>query len=182
MIHGAYARIQYLQAHLSHEMRSGRQLTLSPKSTHHPRCVFFVSLLFVLAWPSVPIIDNRYCFCASSRTTYPAAWHSFRFAHTNMIRARVGTLHMTPPWLLYQLFQANFIFVPLAKVLDMILKHLACDGQAFVASKRFYFGTGGSTKHFRDRAAADGRLICVNEVVIDTGKGNIREVLRVSWR
>lgn len=63
----------------------------------------------------------------------------------------------------------------------MILKHLAWEGQALVASKRFYFGTGGSTQYFRDRAAADGRLVCANAAVIDTGKGNIREVLRVSW-
>lgn len=64
----------------------------------------------------------------------------------------------------------------------MVLKHLAPDGHALVASKRFYFGTGGSTQYFRDLVAAEGRLICADAVVIDTGKGNIREVLRVSWR
>lgn len=68
------------------------------------------------------------------------------------------------------------------KVLDMVLKHLAPGGQALVASKRFYFGTGGSTQYFRDLVAADGRLLCADAVVVDTGKGNIREVLRVSWR
>ena len=64
----------------------------------------------------------------------------------------------------------------------MVLKHLAPCGQALVASKRFYFGTGGSTQYFRDLIAADGRLVCADAVVVDTGKGNIREVLRVSWR
>lgn len=63
----------------------------------------------------------------------------------------------------------------------MVLKHLAPGGQALVASKRFYFGTGGSTQHFRDAAAATGRLLCSDAAVIDTGKGNIREVLRVTW-
>ncbi|CAM9702137.1 unnamed protein product [Scytosiphon promiscuus] len=67
------------------------------------------------------------------------------------------------------------------KVLSMVLKHLAPGGQALVASKRFYFGTGGSTKHFRDEVAATRRLVCSNAVVVDTGKGNIREILRVSW-
>lgn len=64
----------------------------------------------------------------------------------------------------------------------MIVGHLAAGGLALVASKRFYFGTGGSTQHFRQLVAADGRLVCADAVVIDTGKGNIREVLRVSWR
>lgn len=64
----------------------------------------------------------------------------------------------------------------------MVSKHLAPDGQALLASKRFYFGTGGSTQYLRDLVAADGRLVCADAVVIDTGKGNIREVLRISWR
>ncbi|CAM9791234.1 unnamed protein product [Pylaiella littoralis] len=68
------------------------------------------------------------------------------------------------------------------KVLGMVLKHLSPGGQALVASKRFYFGTGGSTQYFRDKAAATGRLVCLDTGVIDTGKGNIREILRVSWR
>lgn len=64
----------------------------------------------------------------------------------------------------------------------MVLRHLAPGGQALVASKRFYFGTGGSTQHFRGAAAASGRLVCTDLVVVDTGKGNIREVLRVTWK
>eukprot|EP00752_Nemacystus_decipiens_P002997 g2780.t1 len=68
------------------------------------------------------------------------------------------------------------------KVLGMVLRHLAPGGRALVASKRFYFGTGGSTQHFRDAAAATGRLLCSDATVVDTGKGNIREVLRVTWR
>lgn len=64
----------------------------------------------------------------------------------------------------------------------MILQHLALTGQALVASKRFYFGTGGSTQHFRELVATDGRLVCADVHVVDTGKGNIREILKVSWR
>ncbi|CAM9632514.1 unnamed protein product [Ectocarpus sp. 8 AP-2014] len=76
------------------------------------------------------------------------------------------------------------------KVLDMVARHLAPGGQALVASKRFYFGTGGSTQYFREvidarrcsvAAEASRRLVCSDAAVIDTGKGNIREVLRVSW-
>ncbi|CAB1097197.1 unnamed protein product [Ectocarpus sp. CCAP 1310/34] len=76
------------------------------------------------------------------------------------------------------------------KVLDMVGRHLAPGGQALVASKRFYFGTGGSTQYFREAIAArcnsaaveaSRRLVCSDAAVIDTGKGNIREVLRVSW-
>lgn len=68
------------------------------------------------------------------------------------------------------------------QVLGMILRHLARDGLALVASKRFYFGTGGSTQYFRQQAALDGRLACVDVAVVNTGRGNIREVMRVSWR
>lgn len=64
----------------------------------------------------------------------------------------------------------------------MVLRHLAPGGHALVASKRFYFGTGGSTQHFRDAATATGRLLCSDAAVVDTGSGNIREVLRVTWR
>lgn len=48
----------------------------------------------------------------------------------------------------------------------------------FGARRDFFF----STQYFRDTAAAAGRLVCVDAGVIDTGKGNIREILRVSWR
>lgn len=64
----------------------------------------------------------------------------------------------------------------------MILRHLAVGGEALVASKRFYFGTGGSTLHFRELVEADGRLACADAAVVDTGKGNIREILRVRWK
>ncbi|CAM9145356.1 unnamed protein product [Choristocarpus tenellus] len=67
------------------------------------------------------------------------------------------------------------------KVLDMILRHLAPEGRAIVASKRFYFGTGGSTAHFRAQVAAEGRLCCRDVKVFDTGRGNIREVMEVTW-
>lgn len=72
----------------------------------------------------------------------------------------------------------------------MVARHLAPGGQALVASKRFYFGTGGSTQYFREAIAArrcsaaaeaSRRLVCSDAAVTDTGKGNIREVLRVSW-
>lgn len=64
----------------------------------------------------------------------------------------------------------------------MILRHLSVGGHALVASKRFYFGTGGSTQHFRGLVEADGRLLVENASVLDTGKGNIREILRLSWK
>ncbi|CAN0209859.1 unnamed protein product [Ascophyllum nodosum] len=67
------------------------------------------------------------------------------------------------------------------KIIEMILRHLGRDGHALVASKRFYFGTGGSTQYFREQATLDGRLACVDVSILNDGKSNIREVLRVSW-
>lgn len=53
-----------------------------------------------------------------------------------------------------------------------------------VASKRFYFGTGGSAAYFRqccDELKSDGRYTLLVEVVevIDDGKSNIREIMSV---
>ena len=67
------------------------------------------------------------------------------------------------------------------QIIEMILRHLGRDGHALVASKRFYFGTGGSTQYFREQATLDGRLACVDVSILNDGKSNIREVLRVSW-
>ncbi|CAM9221117.1 unnamed protein product [Discosporangium mesarthrocarpum] len=82
---------------------------------------------------------------------------------------------------LYTTSVAEKIHEPCLQVLSMILRHLAPRGLAIVASKRFYFGTGGSTAHFRGLAAADGRLRCEDVSTSDTGQGNIREVIEVQW-
>ena len=49
---------------------------------------------------------------------------------------------------------------------------------ALVASKRFYFGTGGSASCFRREAEALGLHVSVKDI-IDDGRSNIREVMEV---
>jgi hypothetical protein len=60
-----------------------------------------------------------------------------------------------------------------------ILNHTLSDtGRAWIAAKRFYFGTGGSTHAFTVAAKACG-LQVVTERVFEDGVSNIRDVLRV---
>ncbi|CAM9398275.1 unnamed protein product [Chrysoparadoxa australica] len=68
-----------------------------------------------------------------------------------------------------------------AKVYWMIHRHLSANGEALVASKRYYFGCGGGCMAFRDLCTTGGVLSCETVRVIDTGRDNIREILRVTW-
>ncbi|CAM9904513.1 unnamed protein product [Heterosigma akashiwo] len=90
----------------------------------------------------------------------------------------------------------------------MVRTHLSWpDGRALIASKRYYFGTGGSTQHFIDLVEAGNRenantaiqeealceissgcdqqqqrfLECKQVWSCDDGRSNIREILQVSW-
>ena len=85
---------------------------------------------------------------------------------------------------------------------ELLFRHLADDGVAFVATKRYYFGVGGGTESFCEAihrcnqqhstesiAAAEttpqqsqGPLPLVTETVqvLDNGRGNIREILKVN--
>lgn len=62
-------------------------------------------------------------------------------------------------------------------------QHLSDTGNAFVATKRFYFGVGGGTDAFRATINETFPLLDVQVVQsLDTGTGNIREILRVRKR
>jgi hypothetical protein len=75
----------------------------------------------------------------------------------------------------------------------LVSRHLSSRGAALVATKRYYFGVGGGTQAFLDEVAAidnndgDGRssrkrLLVETVRVLDNGRGNIREILQVTWQ
>ena len=53
--------------------------------------------------------------------------------------------------------------------------------RALVASKRYYFGTGGSSALFRKECELRGDLSAAVVQVFDDGVSNIREVIEVTW-
>ena len=67
----------------------------------------------------------------------------------------------------------------------MLRRHLRFpDGEALLAQKRYYFGTGGSVAHFRGVVEADltePRMQVETVQVYEDGASNIREVLKVSY-
>jgi len=52
-------------------------------------------------------------------------------------------------------------------------------GVALLAAKRFYFGVGGGTRRFVAEAAPAAGLRCEVLAVVEDGRSNVREVLRV---
>jgi hypothetical protein len=59
-------------------------------------------------------------------------------------------------------------------------RHLRLDGGvAYVATKRYYFGVGGGADVFRE-FAKECSLFVETVHVVNTGKGNVREILRVT--
>jgi hypothetical protein len=71
---------------------------------------------------------------------------------------------------------------------ELLLQHLILDtGIGWIASKRYYFGTGGGTdalreaaKTLRERENTVSYLKVETATVIDNGVGNIREILKVT--
>jgi hypothetical protein len=57
--------------------------------------------------------------------------------------------------------------------------HLSPEGQAFVASKKYYFGVGGGTTDFIHRVNSGGQLFAEVVETFSDGKSNIREILRL---
>ena len=68
------------------------------------------------------------------------------------------------------------------KIYNLIKNYLDKDGVAYFASKRFYFGVGGSSSEFRqfiiDRNEFD---ICQIKQIKD-GINNIRVILKITWK
>ncbi|KAK9845625.1 hypothetical protein WJX84_006091 [Apatococcus fuscideae] len=54
-------------------------------------------------------------------------------------------------------------------------------GEAYLASKKFYFGVGGGTAAFRKLVRRQGIFECKTVANVDDGKSNKREILRLSF-
>mmetsp|Transcript_6700 Transcript_6700/g.9066 ORF Transcript_6700/g.9066 Transcript_6700/m.9066 type:complete len:188 (+) Transcript_6700:159-722(+) len=68
------------------------------------------------------------------------------------------------------------------EVYKMICKHLIRPrGVALVSSKRYYFGTGGSTQQFLNLIEQNPELTGEKVWISEDGKSNIREIVKVSW-
>lgn len=62
----------------------------------------------------------------------------------------------------------------------MIVDHLDHSGVAFVASKRYYFGTGGGSRALLD--AIPDRLNAERVWVVDDGASTLRDIYRITWK
>lgn len=65
------------------------------------------------------------------------------------------------------------------KVYGFLETHLAPEGIALIASKRYYFGVGGGTSDFIDIVARRRKLTAKVVMVVDDGCSNIREIIEV---
>ena len=63
-----------------------------------------------------------------------------------------------------------------------IVLNLFCLGFTFVASKTFYFGTGGGTAAFAECVRLDGALEVALLKRFEDGAAISRDVLRLSWK
>lgn len=73
----------------------------------------------------------------------------------------------------------RFMLASNVKVYRMISKHLNDGGLALVASKRYYFGVGGGTEALKELVERDESLDFEVVRIIDDGKSNIREIIKV---
>ena len=65
-----------------------------------------------------------------------------------------------------------------ASTVALLVKHLGVSGIGIVATKRYYFGVGGGSEEFKELAEKAGLRI-VDEIKVDTGTQNIRDLLIV---
>eukprot|EP01036_Dinobryon_divergens_P030801 gene30801-40100_t len=85
--------------------------------------------------------------------------------------------------------EANYCEESSAKLLQTISTHLSVGGEALVASKRYYFGSGlggGSfllQQQLRSMAVIEGtRQLMVEHVrCFEDGHSNVRDILRIYW-
>ena len=77
------------------------------------------------------------------------------------------------------------------KLCKVLYRHLAYpNGEALIAAKRYYFGTGGSTEVFKqalqtpqEHCHGKGKVLCGETVwASEDGKSNTREIVRVRWK
>lgn len=67
---------------------------------------------------------------------------------------------------------------PLFHLLRNLLSQNGC---ALIAAKRFYFGVGGSTAEFIQYSKRWKDMECEVVKVLEDGKSNVREILRLSF-
>jgi hypothetical protein len=89
--------------------------------------------------------------------------------------------HLPANGLFSIILAAETLYTPQAaqETAYFVAHHLALDGFAYISTKRYYFGVGGGADCFRECAITLG-LFVESVHVVNTGRGNVREVLRVT--
>ena len=68
------------------------------------------------------------------------------------------------------------------KIYNLIKNNLNKDGEAYFASKRFYFGVGGGSSEFRQYIAERNEFEISQVKTIKDGINNIRVILKITWK
>ena len=68
------------------------------------------------------------------------------------------------------------------KIYNLIKNNLNKDGEAFFASKRFYFGVGGGSSEFRQYISERNEFQIEQVKTIKDGINNIRVILKITWK
>ena len=68
------------------------------------------------------------------------------------------------------------------KIYNLIKNNLNKDGEAFFASKRFYFGVGGGSSEFRQYISDRNEFQIEQVKTIKDGINNIRVILKITWK
>ena len=66
-------------------------------------------------------------------------------------------------------------------LVECIAKTLSVDGEAVVATKRYYFGCGGGVAALENEIGRIDRLCCEVVWSAEDGRSNVRDILRVFW-
>ena len=68
------------------------------------------------------------------------------------------------------------------KIYNLIKNNLNKDGEAFFASKRFYYGVGGGSSEFRQYISDRNEFQIEQVKTIKDGINNIRVILKITWK
>ena len=68
------------------------------------------------------------------------------------------------------------------KIYNLIKNNLNKDGEAYFASKRFYFGVGGGSSEFRQYITDRNEFQIEQVKTIKDGINNIRVILKITWK
>lgn len=68
------------------------------------------------------------------------------------------------------------------KIYNLIKNNLNKDGEAYFASKRFYFGVGGGSSEFRQYITERNEFEISQVKTIKDGINNIRVILKITWK